>query len=244
MAVDVAAEIEFSKNDHRSCWVKLYRKRLYSLKDLPQLRRKSFRGSMDLIAIFPRVRHMKHCLLSEDSCLEPARAPESRGTTESVAQRCSTSQSENELLKQYDAAWRAGFQAESNASKVSSYPKVCQHKRTIRSSSRKDRRKPLPEPVAGEIKRRHVKELESTAKTEERHIVARRVDKSRRNIRLATLYLPSLTLWVLSFVAAVIWLGVFFVERQPVQDGGVQGVGAVRVAETPRSSYEEEKSRQ
>jgi hypothetical protein len=161
-----------------------------------------------------------------------------------VAQRCSTSQSENELLKQYDAAWRAGFQAESNASKVSSYPKVCQHKRTIRSSSRKDRRKPLPEPVAGEIERRHVKELESTAKTEERHIVARRVDKSRRNIRLAALYLPSLTLWVLSFVAAVIWLGVFIVERQPIQHEEVQGISAVRFAETIPSSYEKEKSRQ
>lgn len=199
---------------------------------------------MDLIAIFPRVQNMKHCLLSEDSCREPECTPEPRVTTKSVTQRCSSSQRENELLKQYDAAWLAGFQAESNASKVSSFSKVCQHERTIRSSSRKNRQKPLPEPVAGEIKRRHAKELESTAKTEGRHGVARRVDKSRKNIRLATLYLPSLTLWILSFVAAVIWLGVFFVERQPVQDGGVQGVGAVRFAETPRSSYEEEKSRQ
>ena len=64
---------------------------------------------MDLIAIFPRVRHTKRCLLSEDSCLEPECAPESLVTTESVTQRSLSSKKENELLKQYDAAWLAGF---------------------------------------------------------------------------------------------------------------------------------------
>ena len=200
---------------------------------------------MDLIAIFPTVRHMKRCLLSEDSCLEPACAPESRGTAESVAQRCSTSQSENELLKQYDAAWLAGFQAESNASKASGFLEVCHHERTIRSSTRKTRQKPLLDPVTVQNSRRRVKELGSAVKMEKRHVGDRRVaDKSRGNIRLAALYLPSLTLWVLSFVAAVIWLGVFIVERQPIQHEQVQGISAVRFAETIPSPYEKEKSRQ
>ena len=199
---------------------------------------------MDLIAIFPRVRHTKRCLLSEDSCLEPECAPESLGATELVTQRSLSSKKENELLKQYDAAWLAGFQAESNASKASGFLKVCQHERTVRSSTKKSRQKPRPDSVTGENSRRHVKEFESTAKMEKRHVGDRRVvDKSRRNIRLAALYLPSLTLWVLSFVAAIIWLGVFFVERQPVQHEGFREISAVRFAETLPSSDEKEKSR-
>ena len=200
---------------------------------------------MDLIAIFPRVRHTKRCLLSEDSCLEPECAQESLVTTETVTQRSLSSKKENELQKQYDAAWLAGFQAESNASKASGFLKVCHHERTIRSSTRKTRQKPLPDPVTVQNSRWHVKELVSAAKMEKRHVGDRRVaDKSRGNIRLAALYLPSLTLWVLSFVAAVIWLGVFIVERQPIQYEEVQGISAVRFAETMPSSYEKEKSRQ
>ena len=200
---------------------------------------------MDLIAIFPRVRHTKRCLLSEDSCLEPECAPESLVTTESVTQRSLSSKKENELLKQYDAAWLAGFQAESNASKASGFLEVCHHERTIRSSTRKTRQKPLLDPVTVHNSRRHVKELGSAVKMEKRHVGDRRVaDKSRGNIRLAALYLPSLTLWVLSFVAAVIWLGVFIVERQPIQHEQVQGISAVRFAETIPSPYEKEKSRQ
>ena len=200
---------------------------------------------MDLIAIFPRVRHTKRCLLSEDSCLEPECAPESLVTTESVTQRSLSSKKENELLKQYDAAWLAGFQAESNASKASGFLKVWHHERTIRSSTRKTRQKPLLDPVTVQNSRRRVKELGSAVKMEKRHVGDRRVaDKSRGNIRLAALYLPSLTLWVLSFVAAVIWLGVFIVERQPIQHEQVQGISAVRFAETIPSPYEKEKSRQ
>jgi hypothetical protein len=87
--------------------------------------------------------------------------------------------------------------------------------------------------------------LGSTAKTKKRTVKARGdVDKSRKNIRLAALYLPSLTLWVLSFIAAVIWLGVFFVERQPTAHEKVHGIGTVRFAETPVSPYGQEKSRQ
>ena len=199
---------------------------------------------MDLIAIFPRVRHTKRCLLSEDSCLEPECAPESLGATELVTPRSLSSKKENELLKQYDAAWLAGFQAESNATKASGFLKVCQHELTVRSSTKKTRQKPRPDPVTGENSGRHVKELESTAKMKKRHVGDRRVvDKSRRNIRLAALYLPSLTLWVLSFVAAIIWLGVFFVERQPVQHEGFREISAVRFAETLPSSDEKEKSR-
>ena len=200
---------------------------------------------MDLIANFPRVLHTKRCLPSEGSCPEPAWSDDSLSRPASVP-HLSSLRDDNDLMKQFDAAWLAGFQAESNASKASGLLKVCHHEREIRSSSRKARQKPLPDPVTVENSRRHVKELESTAKTKKRHIGDRRVaDKSRGNIRLAALYLPSLTLWILSFVAAVIWLGVFIVERQPIQHEGFQGISAVRFAETlPSSNYEEEKSRQ
>ena len=199
---------------------------------------------MDLIAIFPRVRHTKRCLPSGDSCREPVCGPESLYTDESV-RHLGPSHEENPLIKQFDAAWLAGFRAVSQASKASCVSKESRHEPLIQSSSRKAQQQSLPTPVITENSRRHVKDLESTAKTKKRTVKARvDVDKSRKNIRLAALYLPSLTFWVLSFIAAVIWLGVFFVERQPTAHENVHGIGTVRFAETPVSSYGQEKSRQ
>ena len=199
---------------------------------------------MDLIAIFPRVRHTKRCLPSGDSCREPVCGPESLCTDETVRRLC-PSHEDNQLMKQFDAAWLAGFRAASQASKASCVSKESQQEPMIQSSSQKARQQSLPMPVIAENSRRHVKDLESTAKTKKRTVKARGdVDKSRKNIRLAALYLPSLTLWVLSFIAAVIWLGVFFVERQPTAYEEVHGIGTVRFAETHVSSYGQEKSRQ
>ena len=199
---------------------------------------------MDLIAIFPRVRHTKRCLSSGDSCREPVCNPESLYSHESVRRLC-PSHEDNQLMKQFDAAWLAGFRAASQASKASCVSKESRHEPMIQSSSQKARQQSLPMPMIAENSRRHVKDLESTAKTKKRTVKARGdVDKSRKNIRLAALYLPSLTLWVLSFIAAVIWLGVFFVERQPTAHENVHGIGTVRFAETPVSSYGQEKSRQ
>ena len=199
---------------------------------------------MDLIAIFPRVLHTKRCLPSEGSCPEPAWSAESLSRPVSVP-HLSSLREENDLMKQFDAAWLAGFQAESNASKASYVSKETRHEIKIQSSSRKARQESLSAPVIAENSRRHVKDLKSTSKTKKRHIEAQRaVDESRGNIRLAALYLPSLTLWVLSFIAAVIWLGVFFVERQPSAQEKIHRIGTVRFAETPVSSYGQEKSRQ
>ena len=199
---------------------------------------------MDLIAIFPRVRHTKRCLLSGDSSREPVCNPESLYTHESVRRLC-PSHEDNQLMKQFDAAWLAGFRAASKASKATYVSKESRHEPMIQSSSRKAQQQSVPTPVLAENSRRHEKDLESTAKTKKRLDKARGdVDKSRKNIRLAALYLPSLTLWVLSFIAAVIWLGVFFVERQPTAHEEVYGIGTVRFAETPVSSYGKEKSRQ
>ena len=199
---------------------------------------------MDLIAIFPRVRHTERCLPSGDSCHEPVCNTESLNIHASV-RGSGSSHEENQLMKQFDAAWLAGFRAASQATKASCVSKESRHEPLIQSSSRKAQQQSLPTPVITENSRRHVKDLESTAKTRKRPVKARGdVDKSRKNIRLAALYLPSLTLWVLSFIAAVIWLGVFFVERQPTAREDVYEIGTVRFAETPISSYGKEKSRQ
>ena len=199
---------------------------------------------MDLIAIFPRVRHTKRCLPSGDSCREPVCGPESLYTDETV-RRLSPSHEENQLMKQFDAAWLAGFRAASQASKATCVSKESRHEPMIQSSSRKAQQQSVPTPVIAENSRRHVEDLESTAKTKRRPVKARgNVDKSQKNIRLAALYLPSLTLWVLSFIAAVIWLGVFLVERQPTPHEDVHGIGTIRFAETPVSPYGQEKSRQ
>ena len=199
---------------------------------------------MDLIAIFPRVRHTKSCLPSEDSCSDPVCGPESLYADESVRHFC-PSHEENPLMKQFDAAWLAGFRAAPQASKATCVSKESRHEPMIQSSSRKAQQQSVPTPVIAENSRRHVEDLESTAKTKKRPVKARGdVDKSQKNIRLAALYLPSLTLWVLSFIAAVIWLGVFFVERQPAAHEDVYGIGTVRFAETHVSSYGQEKSRQ
>lgn len=199
---------------------------------------------MDLIANFPRVLHTKRCLPPEGSCPELAWNAESSPRPASVPHLSSLSE-ENDLMKQFDAAWLAGFRAASHASKASYASKESRHEIKIQSSSREARQEILSAPVIAENSRRHVNDLKSTSKTKKRHIEAQRaVDESRGNIRLAALYLPSLTLWVLSFVAAVIWLGVFFVERQPTAQEKVHRIGTVRFAETPFSSYGQEKSRQ
>jgi len=199
---------------------------------------------MDLIANFPRVLHTKRCLPSEGSCPELAWNAESSPRPASVP-HLSSLREENDLMKQFDAAWLAGFRAASHASKASYASKESRHEIKIQSSSREARQEILSAPVIAENSRRHVNDLKSTSKTKKRHIEAQRaVDESRGNIRLAALYLPSLTLWVLSFVAAVIWLGVFFVERQPTAQEKVHRIGTVRFAETPFSSYGQEKSRQ
>ena len=199
---------------------------------------------MDLIAIFPRVRHTKRCLPSGESCREPVCNPDSLYTHETV-RRLNPTHEENQLMKQFDAAWLAGFRAARQASKASCFSKESRHDPMIQSSGRKAQQQSVPTPVMAENSRRYVKDLESTAKTKKRPVKARGdVDKSRKNIRLAALYLPSLTLWFLSFIAAVIWLGVFFVERQPTAHEEVYGIGTVRFAETPVSSYGQEKSRQ
>ena len=199
---------------------------------------------MDLIAIFPRVRHTERCLPSGDSCHDPVSNPESLYSHASVP-GFGSSHEENQLMKQFDAACLAGFRAASKASKASCVSKESRHEPLIQSSSRKAQQQSLPTPVITENSRRHVKDLESTAKTKKRPVKARGdIDKSRKNIRLAALYLPSLTLWVLSFIAAVIWLGVFFVERQPTAYEEVHRIGTVRFAETHVSSYGQEKSRQ
>ena len=199
---------------------------------------------MDLIANFPRVLHTKRCLPSEGSSPELAWNAESSPRPASVP-HLSSLREENDLMKQFDAAWLAGFRAASHASKASYASKESRHEIKIQSSSREARQENLSAPVIAENSRRHVNDLKSTSKTKKRHIEAQRaVDESRGNIRLAALYLPSLTLWVLSFVAAVIWLGVFFVERQPTAQEKVHGIGTVRFAETPVSPYRQEQSRQ
>ena len=91
-------------------------------------------------------------------------------------------------------------------------------------------------------KRRSWTRLEQ--KTIKHHPKQRVKEKSRRNIPLARLYQPSLTLWFLSFIASIIWLCVFYVERQPIQHREEERLDRVRFAEMTELLPEPGKSRQ
>ena len=110
--------------------------------------------------------------------------------------------------------------------------------------SRAVQEKQLPEPDTCQISTQKAKELDS-ARTKEKHHPKQRVkEKSRRNIPLARLYQPSLTLWFLSFIASIIWLCVFYVERQPIQHREEERLDRVRFAEMTELLPEPGKSRQ
>ncbi|MDA8041665.1 MAG: hypothetical protein MPJ22_04485, partial [Pirellulales bacterium] len=128
--------------------------------------------------------------------------------------------------------------------KVSSCSEVCHKEQPSRGGSRAVQEKQLPEPDTCQISTQKAKELDS-ARTKEKHHPKQRVkEKSRRNIPLARLYQPSLTLWFLSFIASIIWLCVFYVERQPIQHREEERLDRVRFAEMTELSPETGKSRQ
>jgi len=198
---------------------------------------------MDLIAIFPRVRMKNRCIPPEDSDSDPLLNSKPVGVAEPMT-RSHSSLKRDEFEKQYDAAWLAGFQAESSTGKVSSRSEVCHKKQPSRVGSRAVQEKQLLEPDACQISTQKAKELDS-ARTKEKHHPKQRVkEKSRRNIPLARLYQPSLTLWFLSFIASIIWLCVFYVERQPIQHREEERLDRVRFAEMTELSPEPGKSRQ
>ena len=70
------------------------------------------------------------------------------------------------------------------------------------------------------------------------------VRRPKKKMRPSGASRPSLTLWVLSLLAAVIWMRVFFVEQQPVMKMESLEINSIRFAETPVTSYHQEKSRQ
>ena len=222
---------------------KLCRWRPWFLKDLVHLRRKLLGASMDLIAIFPRVRIKNRCILPEDSDSDPVLISKPVRVDEPVT-RAHSSLKRDEFEKQYDAAWLAGFQAESSTGKVSSCSEVCHKEQPSRGGSRAVQEKQLPEPDTCQISTQKAKELDS-ARTKEKHHPKQRVkEKSRRNIPLTRLYQPSLTLWFLSFIASIIWLCVFYVERQPIQHREEERLDRVRFAEMTELLPEPGKSRQ
>ena len=204
---------------------------------------------MDLIAIFPRVRMKNRCILPEDSDSNPVLISKPVGVAEPVT-RSHSSLKREEFEKQYDAAWLAGFQAESSNGKVSSRSEVCHKKQLSRVGSRAVQEKQLLEPDTCQISTQKAKEFDS-ARTEgkhhpkeKQHPKQRVEEKSHRNLPLARLYQPSLTLWFLSFIASIIWLYVFYVERQPIQHREGERLDRVRFAEMTELSPEPGKSRQ
>ena len=198
---------------------------------------------MDLIAIFPRVRMKNRCVLPEDSDSDPVLNSDPVDLAEPMT-RSHSSLKRDEFEKQYDAAWLTGFHTESSTGKVSSRSEVCHKKQPSRVGSRAVQEKQLLEPDACQISTQKAKELDS-ARTKEKHHPKQRVEeKSRRNIPLARLYQPSLTLWFLSFIASIIWLCVFYVERQPIQHREEERLDRVRFAEMTELLPEPGKSRQ
>ena len=204
---------------------------------------------MDLIAIFPRVRMKNRCVLPEDSDSDPVLNSDPVDLAEPMT-RSHSSLKRDEFEKQYDGAWLAGFQAESNTGKVSSRSEVCHEKQPSCVGSRAVREKQLLEPDTFQISSQKAKELDSERTKEkyhpkEKHHRKQRVEeKSLTNIPFARLYQPSLTLWFLSFIASIIWLCVFYVERQPIQHREEERLDRVRFAEMTELLPEPGKSRQ
>ena len=198
---------------------------------------------MDLIAIFPRVQMKNNCLPPEDSYSDPVLMTNPLGVAEPV-EESHLSRERGEFEKQFDAAWLAGFQAESSTSEVSSRSEVCQEKQPSCEGSRAVQETQLFEPDACQISTQKAKELDAARTKEKHHWKQRVVEKSRRRIHFARLYQPSLTLWFLSFITSIIWLCVFYLELQPIQHQEEQRLGRVRFADMTELSSEIGKSRQ
>ena len=204
---------------------------------------------MDLITVFPHVRQSEHGPPSEGGCAEHARnsKPVERARSTHVPSILKDEKDSLDCIQGHNAESVGSAQSASceivpgnsvgqNLSKktVPDIMPLCHEQKVQQGCAEK--------PMANQ---RHTKKQGLDSREGENspsnQLSVRRPKKKMRSSGASR---PSLTLWVLSFVAAAIWMRVFFVEQQPVVKTETLEINSIRFAETPVMSYGQEKSRQ
>lgn len=204
---------------------------------------------MDLITVFPHVRQSEHDPLPENGCDKYARRFRSVEGAQStyVSNMLNDGESSSECLKGHDAELAQSTQRVS-----------CEFAPRDSIGPNPVKKKPPDTiPFCNEQKSQHdgvLKPVTNQRQTKKRGLANRNggglltnqpsVPRPKKKMQPSGASRPSLTLWVLSLVAAVIWMRVFFVEQQPVMKMESLEINSIRFAETPVTSYHQEKSRQ
>jgi len=204
---------------------------------------------MDLITVFPHVRQPEHGPHSGGGCDEHARSskPVERARTTHVPSKLKDEKGSLDCMKRHNAAPARSAQLAS--CEIISGNSIGQNLsgKTVPDTvpictERKVQQGRVPKPVTNQ--RRTKKQGLDGREGESFPSKQLSVCRPKKKMRSSGSSRPSLTLWVLSFVAAVIWMRVFFVEQQPVVKMKTLEMNSIRFAETPVMSYRQEKSRQ
>ncbi len=204
---------------------------------------------MDLITVFPHVRQSEHSPHSKGGCDEHARSskPVERARSTHVSSMPKDKKSYSDCKKGHNAA--PARSAHLAACEIVPGDSIGQNpsEETVPDTTplcndQKVQQGCVPKPV---VNQRYTKKQGLVGREGESFLSNQySVNSSKKRKKSSGSSRPSLTLWVLSFVAVVIWMRVFFVEQQPIVKTEVQGINTIRFAETPVMSYDQEKSRQ
>ena len=204
---------------------------------------------MDLITVFPYVRQSEHGPPSEGGCDEHAHSskPVERARTTHVPSMLKDEKGSLDCMKGHNADLVGSAQLASCEIVSGNSTGQKSSKETVLdtmplSNEQQVQQDGSPKPVANQ---RYTKK-QGLADRERESFPSNQssVRRTKRKMRSSGSSRPSLTLWVLSFVAAVIWMRVFFVEQQPAVKTKTLEMNSIRFAETPVMSYGPEKSRQ
>ena len=201
---------------------------------------------MDLITVFPHVRQTERGPLPEDGCEEHTRSYKSveRAQSTSVSNMLNDGKGLSEFLKGHDAKPARRVSCEL-APRISIGPNPADQETPEAVPLRNEQTVQQDGVLKSVMHQRHTKKQGSTDGRQGGLAANQRSARNRKKkTQPSGASRPSLTLWVLSLVAAVIWMRVFFVEQQPVRKTESSEINSIRFAEAPVTSYHQEKSRQ
>ena len=204
---------------------------------------------MDLITVFPHVRQSEHGPLPENGCDKHARSLRSVEGAQSkyVSNMLNDGESSSECLNGQDVELAQSTQKASCelAPRDSVGPKPVKKNPSDTIPFRNKQKSQYDGVLKPLTNQRHTKKRGLANRNGEGLLTNQpSVRRPKKKMRPSGASRPSLTLWVLSLVAAVIWMRVFFVEQQPVMKMESLEINSIRFAETPVTSYHQEKSRQ
>ena len=200
---------------------------------------------MDLITAFPHVRQTERGPRPEDGCDERTRSSKSveRAQSTSVSNMLNDGKGLSESLKEHDA--KAARRASCEIARRNSIGPNSKDKDPPEAVPLRNEQTLQQDGVFNVMHQRHTKKQGSTDGRQGGLSTNQRSSRNRKKkTEPSGASRPSLTLWVLSLVAAVIWMRVFFVEQQPVMKTESTEMNSIRFAEAPVTSYHQEKSRQ